>query len=139
MKTLKYLVFALVLLAMTETAEAKRVSANHMYMFGFSASFNDSVLYITDIQDVRGAWYDTKNGSLHGRENYSYQLKTYLEEKKGKSNRVCLVIFATTKKKAEKKYAKLKKKYAGKDGIIYGLEYLKADEFKFEVVDFSEE
>jgi hypothetical protein len=48
-------------------------------------------------------------------------------------------MFATTKKKAEKKYAKLKKKYTGKDGIIYGLEYLKADEFKFEVVDFSEE
>ena len=138
MKTLKYLVFALVLLAMTETAEAKRVSANHMYMFGFSASFNDSVLYITDIQDVQGAWYDTKNGSLHGRENYSYQLKTYLEEKKGKSNRVCLVIFATTKKKAEKKYAKLKKKYAGKDGVVYGLEYLKADEFRFEAVDFSD-
>lgn len=138
MKKLKYLVFALVLLAMTETAEAKRVSANHMYMFGFSASFNDSVLYITDIQDVQGAWYDTKNGSLHGRENYSYQLKTYLEEKKGKSNRVCLVIFATTKKKAEKKYAKLKKKYAGKDGVVYGLEYLKADEFRFEAVDFSD-
>ena len=85
MKTLKYLALVLVLLATATIAEAKLVPAKHMYMFGFSASFNDSVLYITDIQDVQGAWYETKNGSLHGRENYSYQLKTFLEEKENRS------------------------------------------------------
>ena len=139
MKTLKYIMLALVLAAMTTTAEAKQVQAKHMYMFGFSASFNDSTLYLTDIQDVENAWYDTKTGFLLARDNYSYQLKEYLAEQKGQPNRVCLVMFATTRKKAEKLYEKLKKKYIGKDGKIYGLQYLTANEFKFNAVDIATE
>lgn len=126
----------LLVLTLTATkAEAKIVVTEHMYMFGFSASFNDSILYITDIQDVPGASYDTKTKFLMGREHYSSQLKEFLSEKKGQSDRICLVIFATTKKKAEKKYQNLKKKYAGKNGFIYGLQHLKSDEFKFEAVE----
>ena len=139
MKTLKYMLLALVLAAMTTTAEAKQVQAKHMYIFGFSASFNDSTLYLTDIQDVENAWYDSKTGFLLARDSYSYQLKEYLTEQKGLPNRICLVMYATTRKKAEKLYAKLKKKYTGKDGIIYGMQYLTADEFKFNVVDISTE
>ena len=139
MKTLKYVMLALVLAAMTTTAEAKQVRAKHMYIFGFSASFNDSTLYITDIQDVENAWYDSKTGFLLARDSYSYQLKEYLSEQKGLPHRVCLVMFATTRKKAEKLYEKLKKKYAGKDGIINGMQYLTADEFKFNAVDIATE
>lgn len=134
MKTIKYILLILVLTVTATKAEAKIVVTEHMYIFGFSASFNDSTLYITDIQDVQGASYDTKKEFLLGRENYSSQLKEFLAEKKGQPNRVCMVLFATTKKKAEKKYQKLKKKYTGKDGIAYGLHYLSSDEFKFEVI-----
>ena len=139
MKTLKYLALVLVLLATTTTAEAKRVPAKHMYMFGFSASFVDSTLYLTDIQDVEGVWYDTKDKALLERDNYANQLKDYMKENLGQSNRVCLVIFATTKKKAEKKYLKLKKKYMSRDGIIHGMKYLTAADFKFTPIDISEE
>ena len=139
MKIFKFIVLALVLAVSATTAEAKRVQAPHMYIFGFSASFVDSTLYITDIQDVEGAWYDTKTGFLLARDSYSYQLKDYLAEKKGQPNRVCLVLFATTKKEAEKKYEKLKKKYAGRDGFIYGMQYLTVNDFKFNAVDMSEE
>jgi hypothetical protein len=139
MKTLKYLVLTLVLAATATTVEAKHVKTSHMYMFGFAASFVDSTLYLTDVQDVEGAWYDTKDKALLLRDAYSDQLKEYMKEKMGKSNRVCLVIFATTKKKAEKKYQKLKKKYMSKDGIIHGMQYLTAPDFKFTAVDISEE
>ena len=138
-KTLKYIVMALVLAATATTAEAKQVRLPHMYMFGFSASFVDSTLYLTDVQDVEGAWYDTKDKALLERDNYANQLKDYMKENLGQSNRVCLVIFATTKKKAEKKYLKLKKKYMSRDGIIHGMKYLTAADFKFTPIDISEE
>ena len=136
---MKYLMLALILAATATTAEAKHVRAEHMYIFGFSASFNDSTLYITDIQDVQGAWYDSKTKFLLARDSYSSQLKEFLAEKKGQNDRVCLVMYASTRKKAEKKYEALKKKYASKDGIIYGLEFLRSDEFQFNIVDMSEE
>ena len=138
-KTLKYIVMALVLAVTATTAEAKQVRLPHMYMFGFSASFVDSTLYLTDVQDVEGAWYDTKDKALLERDNYANQLKDYMKENLGQSNRVCLVIFATTKKKAEKKYLKLKKKYMSRDGIIHGMKYLTAADFKFTPIDISEE
>ena len=138
-KTLKYIVMALVLAVTATTAEAKQVRLPHMYMFGFSASFVDSTLYLTDIQDVEGVWYDTKDKALLERDNYANQLKDYMKENLGQSNRVCLVIFATTKKKAEKKYLKLKKRYMSRDGIIHGMKYLTAADFKFTPIDISEE
>lgn len=139
MKTLKYIVLTLVLAAMSTTAEAKMVCTEHMYMFGLAASFSDSTLYLTDIQDVVGAWYDTKDRALLARDSYSTQLKEYLSDKMGQPNRVCLVIFATTLKKAEKKYMKLKKKYMLKDGTLPGMRYLTAADFKFQAVDVTEQ
>ena len=139
MKVLKYILLILVLTATATKAEAKIIVAEHMYIFGFSASFNDSILYMTDIQDVQGASYDTKNDFLLARDLYSSQLKEYLAEKKGQPNRVCLVMFSTSKKKAEKKYQKLKKLDAGKDGVIVGMQFLTSDDFKFEAVELSDE
>ena len=110
MKKMKYLVLVALFAAMSTKAEAKHVLLEHMYMFGFSASFVDSTLYLTDIQDVEGVWYDTKAKAMLGRDSYSDQLKEYMKDKMGQPNRVCLVLYATTKKQAEKKYQKLKKK-----------------------------
>jgi hypothetical protein len=122
-------------------AEAKRVQPKHMYMFGFSASFKDSVVYMTEIQDVQGAWYDTKSKFLLGRDHYSSQLKEHFKEKLQMSDRVCMVIFAKSIKKAEKKYLKLRKKYLSdkKRTSSYEVRYVTSQDFKFEPVDMSEE
>ena len=135
MKKMKYLVLVALFAAMSTKAEAKHVLLEHMYMFGFSASFVDSTLYLTDIQDVQGVWYDTKAKAMLGRDSYSDQLKEYMKDKMGQPNRVCLVLYATTKKQAEKKYQKLKKKYMDKDGVMQGMRYLTASDFKFESVE----
>ena len=135
MKTMKYFVLVVLFAVMSTKAEAKQVLLPHMYMFGFAASFVDSTLYLTDVQDVEGVWYDTKEKAMMGRDSYSDQLKEYMKDKLGLPNRVCLVIFATTKKQAEKKYLKLKKKYMSKDGTIQGMRYLTASDFKFSAVE----
>ncbi|MBO6143698.1 MAG: hypothetical protein J6O54_00375 [Prevotella sp.] len=132
MKFLKYIVLLLLTLTVT-AAEAKRLKTNQVYMFGFSASFKDSVIYVTDIQHIEGAWIETKNKFLMGRDNYSYQLKNHLAEKQNQPNRVCMVFYALSKKKAEKLYLKLMKKY--KKG--YEVRYMNATEFKFEAIDMS--
>ena len=109
MKQLKYMLL-LAALIMATTVSAKMLKTSHMYMFGFSASFKDSVIYVTDIQDVQGAWIEKKSKFLMGRDQYSEQLKTHLSEQRQLNNRVCVVFFKKSKKKAEKQYLKLMKK-----------------------------
>ena len=139
MKLMKYIMMAALFAAISVEASAKPVKMAHIYMFGFSASFKDSTIYITDIQDVQGAWMDSKTKFLLERDGYSQQLRTYLTETKQLSNRVCLVIFATSKRAAEKKYAKLKKKYVGKGTLPYDIHYLTIQDFKFDVIETTPE
>lgn len=139
MKYLKYIVLAL-LVCVAMGAEAKTVKARHMYVFGFAASFKDSVVYMTEIQDVQGAMYDTKTKFLLGRDSYSDQLKTYFRETMQMPNRVCMVMFSTSKKKAEKQYLKLRSKYLSdkKNISSYEVRYVTMQDFKFEPVGLDE-
>jgi len=139
MRFLKYMLFTL-LVSVAMGAEAKQVQVPHMYVFGFAASFKDSVVYMTEIQDVQKAWYDTKTKFLLGRDNYAAQLKEHFATKMQQRDRVCVVVFAKTMKKAEKKYLKLRKKYIGdaKHPSTYEVRYITTQDFKFETVDLSE-
>lgn len=139
MRFLKYIVLTL-LVCVAMGAEAKTVKARHMYVFGFAASFKDSVVYMTEIQDVQGALYDTKTKFLLGRDSYSDQLKAFFKEKMQLSDRVCMVMFSSSKKKAEKKYMKLRKKYTGdkKRPSTYEVRYVTTQDFQFEPVGLDE-
>ena len=132
MKSLRYILLLAVTL-LTVKASAKIEMTNNIYMFGFSASFKDSIVYTTDIQNVEGLWIDTKNNFLLNRDEYSHQLKVYLTEKLKQENRICMVFFYDKKKKAEKEFLKLMKKY--KKG--YEVRHVSAAEFKFEPIDMS--
>ena len=139
MRYYKYILMTL-LFCVAMGADAKRIQPKHMYIFGFAASFKDSVVYITEIQDVPNVWYDTKSKFLLGRDNYSAQLKEYFRDKLQMPDRVCMVIFAKTMKKAEKKYLKLRKKYLSdkKHTSTYEVRYVTTQDFKFEAVDVSQ-
>ena len=139
MNYLKYMLMAL-LVSVAMGAEAKQVKLPHMYMFGFAASFKDSVVYMTEIQDVKNVWYDKKTKFLMGRDSYSGQLKEYFKEKMLMNDRVCMVISAKSQKKAEKKYLKLRKKYMSskKHTSTYEIRYVSTQDFQFEAVDVSE-
>jgi hypothetical protein len=111
MKIIKLFTLALVLTAFAVTVQAKPIQPAHVYMFGFAGSFKDSVVYITPVEDVKGAWIDSKTKFLLNRDNYSWQLKEHMTEQYQQPDRVCVVFYATSKKKIEKKLKKLRKKY----------------------------
>ncbi|MBO7591620.1 MAG: hypothetical protein J6T05_08505 [Prevotella sp.] len=139
MRYLKYMLLTL-LVSVAMGAEAKQVQVPHMYMFGFAASFKDSVVYMTEIQDVQKVWYDKKTKFLLGRDIYSSQLQEHFKEKMQMPDRVCVVVFAKSLKKAEKKYLKLRKKYLSdaKHTSSYEVRYITTQDFKFEPVDLSD-
>ena len=87
MKSLRYILLLAVTL-LTVEASAKLEKTDNIYIFGFSASFKDSVVYTTDIQNVEGLWIDTKTKFLLNRDEYSHQFKVYLTEKLKQENRL---------------------------------------------------
>ena len=68
------LIFAI---AFSLNVSAQKSIVQKVYAYGFSASFKDSVVYFTEIQEIDSAWVGVKTKFLEGRENYSYQLKEY--------------------------------------------------------------
>ena len=102
-----------------------------VYMFGFASSFNDSTVYFTDIQQLDSVYFERKTKFLLDRDNYSYQLRDYLASV-GEEHRTCVVSYATDRKKIEKKFLKMRKKYLSKKGYL--LKYLKTEEFAFEAI-----
>ncbi|KAA6340286.1 hypothetical protein EZS27_011836 [termite gut metagenome] len=99
-----------------------------VYIWGISASFTDTIVYYTDIQLVDSLKLD-KHGFLPKREVYSYQLKNYLENEKGISNRVCMIYFSKRKKDLEKEATKLLNKY--KKHTNTTLRQIEVSEFRF--------
>lgn len=103
-----------------------------IYIFGTSASFNDSVIYITEIQIIDSAWIEEKTGFLVRRADYSNQLKNHLINR-GLPSRTCFVTYATKEKDILKKHAKLRKKFNGtkKHPKNYDIRMIDEEEFKF--------
>lgn len=103
----------LVLLAATMLLSLTIQAKNEMrkaYIFGFASSFNDSIVYFTDIQEVDSAWFTSKKHFLVSRENYSYQLRDYLSSL-GEEHRTCVVFYNTNEKKLIKEWQKLNNRY----------------------------
>ena len=140
-------IVAALLMSLTVSAknEMKRV-----YMFGIAASFNDSTVYFTAVQEVDSAWIYSKNKSkfLVSRENYSYQLRDYLESR-GENNRTCAVFFGTNHKKVEGQWVKLHNKYTtlpkqkknkrGGDKPAYHVKVINNGEFFFKPITPTED
>jgi len=103
---------ALVIAATLPTAlTARNVMVPKAYMFGFAASFNDTIVHFTEVQAVDSVWMDSKKNFLLGREFYSGQLREYLAAQQ-MPQRTCIVVFSKDLKKLQKKYLKMKKLYA---------------------------
>ena len=89
-----------------------------IYAFGFSASFNDSTVYFTDIQLVKDVTIEHKSHFLENRDLYSKQLSQHLSDQ-GMPARVCVIFFDAKLKNIEKQFTKLKKKYAKNGAPIF--------------------
>lgn len=114
------------LVGMSLSAKVERTT---VYIFGFSASFTDSVAYITDVQQLDSAYVETRYGFLMDRVSYSDQLQSYLESAKQIPHSTCTVFFHTKKNKLMEEYNKIRKRYSS-DKIVV-LKELADGGFKF--------
>lgn len=148
MKKMKQYLLLITLLALAihpTSISAKINIVPKMYMFGFAASFNDTIVHFTDIQAVDSVCIDSKNRFMSGRENYSYQLRDYLANKKQMPHRTCTVFYNEKREKLEKEYLKMKRIYTtGKkkskkkdlqSKSRYDIREILSSEFKFQTVD----
>lgn len=85
--------------------EPKRV-----YMFGIATNFNDSTVYLTDVQHIDSLIIN-QDGSLRNHAGFTLQLKVYLEGTLNEINQTCAVFYSDKKKKLEKRFIKVRKKY----------------------------
>jgi len=115
---------------------AKKPEMTRVYIFGFAASFVDSVAYQTDVQQLDSAWIEPAHKFLVDRSLYSLQLQYYLERDEGKKNTVCTVFFDTNPRKLQKRWNKVKNRYEKAEGLR--LTPLTADRFRFKAEEWKE-
>ena len=78
MKYLRILLAVTLVFTLCSAFSMKKEKEKQVYAFGVAASFNDTIVYYTEIQMLDSVVLD-KRGFLPQRELYSYQLKNYLE------------------------------------------------------------
>ncbi len=109
-----------------------------LYVFGFAFSFNDSTVFITDLMTLDSAWLETHSQALYERQNYSYQLKEYLQRSQNFPNATCAIIYSQNQKKAEKKYLKMRQRYT-KKLTGYVVHYVPATDFQFSAISAADD
>lgn len=111
-KSLILALFAMMAVSSFAAPKEKKIKEDEpkrVYLCGISIDFNDSVVYITDLQHLDSVIID-KDGSLENYTLYSNQLLVYLEGMLGEDGQTCAVIYSDKKSKTEKRIAKVRKK-----------------------------
>ena len=134
MRLRQLLIVTALLVGCVINGNAKGYRPAKIYMFGFAASFNDSTVYLTDIQTVNAYLVNNRTKFLANREDYSYQLRYYLQSNGLEAYPTCITMFAENEKDATKKYLKLKERYE-KSKKKYSIKSLKDSQFKYTPVE----
>lgn len=98
---------ACVLLTAVPTQARDKNTPKKVYAFGYAEALNDTVIYITPIQELINAELDNK-GFIHFRESYDAQLQQYLLGVQ-KGHTMCITIYGTSRSKLEKKFVRLRR------------------------------
>lgn len=134
MRLRQLLIVTALLVGCVINGNAKGYRPAKIYMFGFATSFNDSTVYLTDIQTVNAYLVNNRTKFLANREDYSYQLRNYLQSNGLEAYPTCITMFAENEKDATKKYLKLKERYE-KSKKRYSIKSLKDSQFKYTPVE----
>ena len=111
MTTLQRLIILCVFAFQTLEAKPKKVVQKPVYMIGVSFSLVDSMVFITDMQLVDSITIEKKTKFLVDRQLYSFQFQRYLEGAYKGGPYVPSVFFSPSRKKMERKYLSLHKRY----------------------------
>ena len=106
----------------------KSEEPRRVYMFGVAVNFNDSTMYMTDVQSLDSIVINT-DGSLRNYAAYSQQLEFYIEGVLREADQTCAVIYSDKKKKLEKRFVKLQRELSAKRSEK--LRRIGTDEFAF--------
>ena len=132
MKSLR-LLYAILLMSIALGASARKKKTDKsddytpVYAFGIVMSFNDSIVYYTDIQRLDSAKVGKYN-VLEMRSDYSNQFGNYIESRMHKSNYSTMTVYELKEGKAEKNYRKFLKKYENNSANMV---LVKKDDFAF--------
>ena len=132
MKKSTFILIFLIACCVNSLSASAKKGNGQVYLFGFAASFSDTIVYFTDIQSVQNVELQKKTKFLPARSSYSSQLKTYVDDKHLLDNSTCAVFFAPTRAKLEKKYLKMRRKYTNDKNLT--VKFLGADAFTFQPV-----
>ena len=106
-----------------------------VYAFGFSASFNDSTVYFTDIQTIDSVAIDTKTGFILERGIYANQLRDFITFNCGEANPTSVFFYAVRLKDLAKKFRRMKQRYVQSNK--FDVKYIAPDDFAFRQLDLS--
>lgn len=118
-------------LSLTAIAKPKKTQ---VWMFGFSASFTDSTIYISNIQLVDPVFIESSTGFLYDRSIYSLQVENFVEEQLGKPRTTCTIFFDKKRKKMDNKLFSIRKRFL-RDG---SMTVMPLEGFTFVPVDWTE-
>ncbi len=128
MKSIKALLTAVLLLVCLGAQSQSKIKPQTVYIFGFAASYTDSVAFLTDVMKVDSATI-LPNGFLAGRALYSLQLENHVTADKKVMDPTTAIFFSTSLSAARKKYEKINTRYQRSTDLA--LIYVGEDEFRF--------
>lgn len=141
MKLTKHIITAALIVAASIPVMGKtdKDATQQTYMFGFAASFNDTIVHFTDIQTIDSVWIDRKTNFLLGRNHYANQLRSYLTQQQ-MPHRTCIVFYDKKLNRLQNKFLKMKKLYADeskKNKSHNIIKDISAHNFKFTAVNMN--
>jgi hypothetical protein len=142
MKLKRYMIAAALIMAalLPATAKEKGNNTQRVYMFGFAASFNDSIVHFTEIHPVDSVVLNKKTNFLEGRESYSSQLRNYMTQQMQMPYRTCVVFYDRKAGRLQKTYLKMKRLYTPErkgQSSHNDVRTIGTDEFRFKAVDMN--
>lgn len=113
---------------------AREPERRPLYMFGFAASFTDSVACVTSVQRVDSAWMEPSHKFLTDRELYSLQLQYHMESNEHCKNPVCAVFFGKSERSVQRQWKKIRKRYAKASTLHFST--LPEERFRFKAEEY---
>lgn len=113
-----YFILALLMGSINHCFSQENNEVDPVYAFGFSTSFNDTVVYLTTIQLLPDACIQKGTNFLIERDKYSEQFKKHLESKNF-GHETSAVFYNKSKKELEKTYIKVRRHQQKKKGIKF--------------------
>ena len=125
----KWRIYLVCLLGALHLSAFAKDKPQRVYLFGVATNFNDSTVYITEVQHLDSIMLNP-DGSLPNYVGYALQMKVHLEGELEEIDQTCAVIYSDKKKNLEKRFLAVRKKYnSNKEKTV---KLVGSDEFLFQ-------